>query len=355
MAWSIRVLVCVYLGLVILWSLDWQTSLARAQERGPSDTPRTANNAGKTQDAARADLIAKDDPRKGEPAPSDGAKADLDTKGEEALNKAMARLRSPLASERASAADEMGRRGYRFRKQISDALRPMLLTDAESVVRAAAGRALGRLGAREAVPELIKGLSDRAAEVRVVSAAALWRLPDSSAVPALLDHVKDDDRAVREWTALALGVAADARAVPALVSLLDDPERVVRLAAVRSLGRINRPEGLKPLVGYLRSAKRDEEEKDEVVTSIASIEGPARGGALLELLTASGPDATQKLRVIVALGKVGDAQAVPALRKLSLQRGESKAVREAANKAVAAIALRAKNDADAGAADLARP
>jgi len=328
MASSIRVLVCVCIGLLAPLSLLVDAVPARAQDRSPSAAPA---------------------------APATTADTDTGAKGEEALKKAMARLRSSSAADRASAADEMGRRGYRFRKQISDALRPLLLADGESVVRAAAGRALGRLGAREAVPELIKALSDPAVEVRVVSAAALWRLPDVSAVPALLDRVQDDDRAVREWTALALGVAADARAVPALVGLLADSERPVRLAAVRSLGRINRPEGLKPLVRYLSSAKRDEEEKEEVVNSIASIEGTGRSSALLDLLAAPGIDSTQKVRVAIALGKVGDTQSLPALRKLSTQRDESKSVREAATKAIPAVLLRAKNSVDAGTGDAPKP
>lgn len=282
-------------------------------------------------------------------APASPADAAHDAKGEEALKKALVRLKSSSPVERAEAADEMGRRGYRFRKQIAESLRPLLLADPDSVVRAAAGRALGRLGAREAVPDLIKALGDKTVEVRVVSAAALWRLPDPSAVPALLERVKDEDRAVREWSALALGVAADPRAVPELIVLLGDPERPVRLAALRSLGRINRPEGLKPLTSYLLSGKHDDEEKEEVVNSIASIEGTARVGALLELLAAPGIETSHKLRLVRALGKVGDAQAISALRKLALQRDEPKSLREAANLAVAAVVARAKAAAaDAG-------
>lgn len=262
-------------------------------------------------------------------------------KGDEAFKKALARLKSTDPAERALAADEMGRRGYRFRREIADTLRPLLLSDPDSVVRAASGRALGRLGAREAVPELIKALGDRSAEVRVVAAAALWRLPDPSAVPALLERAHDGDRAVREWSALALGVAADPRAVPELIRLLGDAERPVRLAAIRGLGRINRPEGLKPLVAYLADAKRDDEEKDEVINSISSIEGPGRTSALLELLNEASGDLQQRLRVIVALNKVGDAQALPVLRKL--QRDESRQVREVASQAHAAVLARAKN------------
>lgn len=262
-------------------------------------------------------------------------------KGEEAFKKAIARLKSPDPAERAAAADEMGRRGYRFRKVISDTLRPLLLSDPDSIVRAAAGRALGRLGAREAVPELTKALKDKTSEVRVVAAAALWRLPDPSAVPALLECVNDKDKAVREWSALALGVAADGRATAELIRLLGDPERQVRLAAVRSLGRINQKDGLKPLVTYLSSGKRDDEEKEEVVNALAGIDAPERTSALLEVLAAAAKDEKLRLHVVLALGKMGDTSALPTLRKAG-QRDESKSVRDAATQAYAAVLGRSK-------------
>lgn len=285
-------------------------------------------------------------------AEDDASVAARTTRGDEAFKKALARLKSTNPIERSAAADEMGRRGYRLRKEIAEVLRPVLLNDTDSSVRAAAGRALGRLGVREAVPELIKALEDKVPEVRVVAAAALWRLPDPSAVPALLAHAKDTDAAVREWSALALGVAADPRAVPELIRLLEDPERSVRLAAVRSLGRVNRADGLHPLVGYLDSGKRDDEEKDEVVNSIASIEGGERVKALLELL--NGADSKQKLRVVAALAKVGDAQALPVLRKLG-QRDDSRSVRDAANQAYAAVLGRSKSKPETVANDGAHP
>jgi HEAT repeat protein len=262
-------------------------------------------------------------------AETDGGKA----KGEEAFRKAAERLKSPQAAERAAAANEMGRRGYRFRKEIGELLRPLLRSDPDATVRAAAGRALGRLGAREAVPDLVAALGDSSADVRVVAAAAIWRLPDPSATGPLLERLKDADRAVREWSALALGVIGDMRAVPELVRLLGDPERAVRLAAVRSLGRVGSPDGLEPVVRYLKAGKRDQEEKEEAVAAVTSMKGEGRVNALLELLEAADGDAPQQVRVLSALGQVGGQQALPALRKHATS-GPAE-VRAAANKAIA--------------------
>jgi HEAT repeat protein len=287
-------------------------------------------------------------------AAQDTAAQESGAKGEEAFKKALGRLKSAEPGERAAAADELGRRGYRFRKIISDNLRPILVSDPDLIVRAAAGRALGRLGSREAVPELVKALEDRASEVRVVAAAALWRLPDPSAVPALLVCVRDRDKAVREWSALALGVAADNRAVPELIRLLNDSERSVRLAAVRSLGRVNHKDGVTPLTRYLASAKRDDEEKEEVVNSVASIETSERTSALLELLASANRDEKLRLHTVLALGKVGEPAALPALKKLST-RDDVKAIREAAVQSHAAILGRSKSKPESADAPVPRP
>src|SRR5689334_10657877 len=92
------------------------------------------------------------------PAPATAAQEPSQAKGEEAFQVALGRLKSKLAQERASAADEMGRRGYRKRKEIGAVLTPVLQSDPEPLVRAAAGRALGRLGVREAIPALVAAL-----------------------------------------------------------------------------------------------------------------------------------------------------------------------------------------------------
>jgi HEAT repeat protein len=261
-------------------------------------------------------------------------------RGEEAFKKALDRLKSSDAAERATAADEMGRRGYRLRKEIADVLRPVLNSDPDSTVRAAAGRALGRLGAREAVPDLVRALRDTSSDVRVVAAAALWRLPDPSAVVSLLERLHDNEAAVREWSALALGVIGDRRGTPEMIRLLNDPERSVRLAAVRSLGRIGDVDGLKPLVGYL-AGNRDDEEKEEVVNSLASLKGPEKVAALLSLLASADRDEAQKVRLLSALGQVGDAPVIPRLRRHT-NDNEPQSVRTAATDAIAAVQERTK-------------
>jgi hypothetical protein len=244
------------------------------------------------------------------------AKASQEARGEEAFKNALTRLASQQASERVAAADELGRRGYRFRKEIADALRPVLGKDRDPLVRAAAARAMGRLGLRESVPELTQALTDSSAEVRAVAAAALWRLPEPKAVPGLIARTHDTDAKVREWSVLALGAVKDTRATAPLIERLDDEDREVRLAAIRGLGRLNASQAVAPLQRYL-TAPRDEEEKEAVVGTLVAIESSDRVPTLLALYASSGDDVAQKRRLLGALERVGDAQALPLLRKLS--------------------------------------
>lgn len=265
------------------------------------------------------------------------------SKGEEAFRAALARLKSNNAAERAAAADEMGRRGHRLRHEIAAVLRPVLKSDPDAVVRASAGRALGRLGVREALPELIAALDDKSADVRVVAAAALWRLPDPSAVEPLLKHAFDGEAAVREWVAQALGVIGDTRATSAMIKLLSDSERAVRVAAVLSLGRIGDPAGLEPLVAYVQSGGRDDEEKEEVVNSIARLKTPKKVEALFTLLDKSENDPVQRMRLLAALGQVADPPAIQRIRPHA-QGNAPAEVRKVANEAIADILKRSQSN-----------
>jgi HEAT repeat protein len=262
--------------------------------------------------------------------------------GETAFRAALERLKSTSATERAAAADEMGRRGYRLRHEIAEALRPLLHGDPEPLVRAAAGRAVGRLGVREALPELVQALDDPSPDVRVVAAAALWRLPDPQAVEPLLRHTADSDGAVREWAAQALGVIGDPRALVEMVRLLSDPLRAVRVAAVLSLGRLGDPLALAPLRKYLIDGPRDDEEKEEVVHAIANNKSPEKVEVLFQLLADSAADAPQTMRVLAALGQVADASVVARI-KVYTRPERPPLVRKVAKEALAAIAGRSSD------------
>lgn len=257
---------------------------------------------------------------------------------------AMQRLRQGSPEERASAADVLGRRAYRQRDAITPVLRELIRNDTDWRVRASAGRAIGRLGTRDAVPDLVRALRDPVVDVRVVAAAAIWRLPDPAAVPALVELLADADASARQWAALALGVIRDTRATQPLVRLLADPEKSVRLDVIRSLGRIRDPGALQPLEAYVRDDGHDLDERIEAVSSIALLQGPEKVDALVRLL--EHPTRDVRVRVIESLGQVGDALVIPALRR---RRGsETGAARQAIDAAIREVETRAREGGASG-------
>ena len=246
------------------------------------------------------------------------------------------------AQARVRAADLLGRRGASRREECVGPLRARLREDPQWEVRASAGRALGRLASRDAVPDLVRALRDPVVDVRVVAAAAIWRLPDPAAVPALLELLRDADPSARQWGALALGVVRDRRATAPLVTLLRDPERSVRLDAIRALGRIRDASALGALEGHARADANDMEERLEATSALATLEGPEKMNALVRLLAHD--DRQVRLRAAESLGQVGDALVVPALRR---RRGEESnaGVRSALDAAVREIERRASGGA----------
>lgn len=254
------------------------------------------------------------------------------------LAQATRALDSGAPNERASAADLLGRRGYDRRDAIVPLLRRHLRDDQDWHVRASSGRAIGRLAARDAVPDLVHALRDPVVDVRVVAAAAIWRLPDPAAVPALLELLRDRDASARQWAALALGVIRDRRATRPLLTLLRDPEADVRLDALRSLGRIRDASAGHALEQYAADATHASDERLEAVNSLAALDGPQKVDALVRL--ARHADAEIRTRAVQSLGHVGDALVIPALRERRSAE-TSGSVRAAIDEAIHAIEERA--------------
>lgn len=240
--------------------------------------------------------------------------------------------------ERVAAADVFGRRCATQRDHVVPLLVARLRHDRDWQVRASSGRAIGRLAARDAVPSLVRALRDPVVDVRVVAAAALWRLPDPAAVDPLLELLRDQEAAARQWAALALGVIRDRRATGPMLSLLRDPEKDVRLDALRSIGRLRDPIAVRPLEAFARDAGNDMDERLESISSLSTLDGPENVNALVRLLDFS--VVPVRTHAVTALGRVGDALVLPALRqRRSAERVGS--VREAIDDSVREIQQRA--------------
>jgi HEAT repeat protein len=153
-----------------------------------------------------------------------------------------------------------------------EALERVIAEDSDEDCRAAATRALGRMGVPEAEQGLVAAARDEAVAVRMEAAralgdlaqeagvaalvallegdpavaaeaaASLGRLRSGLAIDGLLGCLKSPSALVRAAAAAALGEMRDARVVPGLADALADPDRDVRLAAAQALARAPVPE-----------------------------------------------------------------------------------------------------------------
>lgn len=117
------------------------------------------------------------------------------------------------------------------------------LGDTEGRVRAAAARALGKIGEEETLVKIIElGVSDDDLEVRksVALAIADMQVGSESAIELLLAYLKDENPEVRMQAAQTFGVLGEKAksAVPRLIRSLDDTNVGVREASEDALVKI---------------------------------------------------------------------------------------------------------------------
>ncbi|MBI2094587.1 MAG: HEAT repeat domain-containing protein [Candidatus Omnitrophica bacterium] len=95
------------------------------------------------------------------------------------------------------------------------------LTDPDHEVRLYALWSLGKLGAADAVPEIVSFLGSEDAALRAMGAYVLGAIGDKSAAPHLLPLLKEASADVRWNAALSLARLGDASGAPALLEMLD--------------------------------------------------------------------------------------------------------------------------------------
>lgn len=233
------------------------------------------------------------------------------------------------------------------------------LKDADLGVASASAAALGKVGVHsaDAVKGLLEALTRGRQDIKPTCAEALGRIGPNAggAAPALVEALGSDDFDLRREAATALGFLgprAEAVAPPRLKARLNDDEPRVRVAAATSLARLGdrSPELCDVLVGAVqKSARMPLEVRHAATEALGLLGGAARGAVptLLALLREPAeinpalPYAEQRqaqhddLRraAAVALGRIGDKEAIPALRAAA----ETDALREAAGEALARL------------------
>lgn len=118
-------------------------------------------------------------------------------------------------------------------------------------LRAASADALGDARAVEAIPNLIKCLSDHDSDVRESAADALSQI-GPEAVPALLQSTEHRSQDVRIASVRALGQIGDPASLGTLIALLKDESAWVRTAVVQALGAMNSPDAVQSIIALLK-------------------------------------------------------------------------------------------------------
>src|SRR5262245_35389709 len=181
----------------------------------------------------------------------------------------------------------------------SDLLR--LLKDDEARTRRRAALALGRVGLAEAIPALQEALADSEFEVRQMAAFALGLIGDASARPALLNALKDSEPIVQGRAAEALGTIGDRSDAPAIAAMV---KTWTQGGALNTIAPDDLGWPLAPPVEAVRLGLF-------ALVRLGSYEGLATS-----VVNPNGAPVSAWWPVAFALGRSGDARAVPALTVL---------------------------------------
>ena len=191
-----------------------------------------------------------------------------------------------------------------------------LLAAPSGTVRRHAAEALrGTVDAR-AVSALATATSDDERQVRVIAVGELGRLGAREALPELERALGSGDEETAAAAAHALGQLGSSRAVEPLVGALGRSERRVRREAADALARVADAGATQSLLRAVRTAAPDRR-----ATAIVALGGVVRhrpDGTARELLCgyAEGNDAASALAALDALGAMGDRAAVPRLVRI---------------------------------------
>lgn len=208
------------------------------------------------------------------------------------------------------------------------------LSSLEAEERRDAVTRLGSMHHPAASRAAVSALQDSLPIVRATAAAAISSLQPSERAGLLIPMLADKDEFVRREVAFALGKTRDQSAVQPLIERLAiDKKDSVRGAAAVALGEIRDPaatlslaETLSPGFGMAtRPKKKSKTEKDlfllrAAARSLGQIGSSVGLPALVAALQDEKMPDDVRREAAFALGLIGDASAVPALRSVEVAR-----------------------------------
>jgi len=153
------------------------------------------------------------------------------------------------------------------------------LRDGDLWVRYYAARALGERGERRAVPALVTSAStDAAPHVRIAAFDALGLIGDLGAVPALLECAGHEDEDVAAAALRALGTLGAAEALTPLQGSARAPSLKIRLSAVAGLAALG-TEAAVAALAWVASVDTDAPVYESAISALADVATSSREGA----------------------------------------------------------------------------
>jgi hypothetical protein len=186
---------------------------------------------------------------------------------------------------------------------------------------------------------------DRSIQSKMLILNALEVVQDSSHTPRLISLTEPDvDPALRASVAMMLGRSDEQIVKECLARLKDDPERRVRVAALNSLTMQGDHEARKALYDVYLQSETPAAYRGRIAFTLALAPEPAD----LPVLCAAAPDTEieldTRIQAAAALGRLGDAAALPALEKCA-DASAPEELRNLAKQAIAAIQARSDKPA----------
>jgi HEAT repeat protein len=189
-------------------------------------------------------------------------------------------------------------------------------------VRAAAIRAMGPLGDKSDVPQLVALLGEEKSQKDAV--AALTFLHGDGINAALCDQLKTASPAVRVALVKLLVARHALDSVPALLTVSKDKDVKVRAAALEALGQLGGPELIAKLAREILDAK-DDKSREEAEISLAVIarrDPKNRDPAVPLLKIMDGMSEDEVTTLLPTLGRVGGRSALQRVQLFATGNGD---------------------------------
>jgi len=183
---------------------------------------------------------------------------------------------------------------------------------------------IAAMGFRDQAPLLVPLLADVDPSVKMSALEALERLHAADQIAAILPLLKDGDLRVRRGAMVAVEVLRAVDALPTLIVLLDDADALTRGQAAHAVGRLGGKSAVLRLIRMLDDPVEDV--RSHAFHALGWMKSAEAIPRLMELLAE--PDGAHLGDVVWTLSKLGHREAIP--RILPLLQHERKAIREEA-------------------------